>query len=181
MISKYRSQLDVTEEQYRICQSSIEEDSVKMTELQRQNEALAEELARWKTRKNDMKQPILVHFVKIDMEQNPFNFWQFIAVYAAHLNIKPDILYFHCDVEPTTHWWDKVKPFVRVTQTVAPESTPKGVKINAIANKSDFLKTQLLVQYGGIYLDLDAIPLKSFDNLATTNFPLVVGHNWPGT
>lgn len=40
-------------------------------------------------------------------------------------------------------------------------------------HKSDFVRLQVLLDYGGMYLDLDAIPLKSFDKLRKAGYDCV--------
>lgn len=42
-------------------------------------------------------------------------------------------------------------------------------------HKSDFVRLQQLIKYGGIYLDLDAVPLRSFDKLRNSGFDHIFG------
>lgn len=49
-------------------------------------------------------------------------------------------------------------------------------------HKSDFVRIQALIEYGGIYLDLDAVPLKSFDKLRKSGFSHIFGRQkWNAT
>jgi hypothetical protein len=50
---------------------------------------------------------------------------------------------------------------------------PSGARFVYPAHASDVLRTQLIVEFGGIYLDADVIVLKSFDPLR--NYTAVIG------
>ena len=56
-----------------------------------------------------------------------------------------------------------------------PTKTPKGKEIKEFQHKSDFVRLEVLYEFGGIYLDLDAIPLRSFDRLRKCGFDQIFG------
>jgi hypothetical protein len=45
--------------------------------------------------------------------------------------------------------------------------------LNHVAHKADVVRLEVLLKYGGIYLDMDVLALKSFDELR--QFPMVLG------
>lgn len=62
-----------------------------------------------------------------------------------------------------------------------PTKTPNGKDIQLMQHKSDFVRLEVLLEYGGIYLDLDAIPLKSFDRLLKSGYDTILGRQKGGT
>ncbi|KAH8894418.1 hypothetical protein GQ53DRAFT_857744 [Thozetella sp. PMI_491] len=55
-------------------------------------------------------------------------------------------------------------PSVNVYYVKTPTSTTKGIKIKVIKHKTDFLRIIALQKFGGVYLDTDAVPLRSIDD-----------------
>lgn len=53
-------------------------------------------------------------------------------------------------------------------------TSPSWIAVTKMQHKSDFIRLEQLIEHGGIYLDLDAIPLKSFDKLRRSGFDCIV-------
>lgn len=126
--------------------------------------------------------PNIVHFVWFG-ENSKWYFHQFLSVLSAYKNIKPDVIYFHCDNEPVGEWWIATKKRVKtlkITKAVPPKFIYKQ-KIVFPEHKSDIFRILVLQEMGGIYLDTDVIALKSFDPLR--EYPFTMGleyHGEPG-
>ena len=69
-------------------------------------------------------------------------------------------------------WWKRTLPFVK--HEIVPGNgwvtRQNGVVVEELAHKADFFRVEALYRLGGIYMDTDAIALKSFE-------PLLNNHN----
>ncbi len=72
---------------------------------------------------------------------------------------------------PTGEWWENTKSFVELVQ-IDPPTEIFGIPIAQEAHKSDVLRLQILLEYGGIYVDTDTIFVKSFESLLNNKFVL---------
>ena len=117
--------------------------------------------------------PNIVHFVWFG-EHEPLKFHQMLSVKSAYKHIKPDIIYVHCDHEPEGHWWRHIKKAVK-TLKVKFRNPPREIFGNEVIlpeHKSDIARIEILMEYGGIYMDFDVIALKSFDDLRFYNMTM---------
>ncbi|KAK4246312.1 hypothetical protein C7999DRAFT_33278 [Corynascus novoguineensis] len=132
--------------------------------------------------------PNLVHYIWLlaDPSVLSFNFKVFVSVYSAHLFLHPDRIYFHTDAAPDLWersktagdlWTKRVLNLPGVTPNFIdnPRKTSTGVDIDTFGAKSDFIRADALRQHGGIYLDVDAVPLRDVAPLRTAGFANVVG------
>ena len=72
---------------------------------------------------------------------------------------------FWYEFHPQGYWWTRILqrvPHIIMNYRKAPESI-FGNKIMVAEHRSDVVRLEVLMKYGGIYLDLDVIVLKSFD------------------
>ena len=79
---------------------------------------------------------------------------------------RPDKIYFYTDQNMSGDYWDKASKYVEVVPYSAP-TTVHGQQIIHPAHKSDIARLSLLYEHGGIYLDLDVICRRPFDDLLT--------------
>ena len=111
--------------------------------------------------------PNIIHFVfglEADFGNRPFMPFHYIAIKSAFEVNKPDKIYFVCAYEPKSEWFDKCKPFIEIVKIESPHQI-FGNPLYHYAHKSDVIRLERLIEYGGIYLDLDTIcvkPLKKF-------------------
>lgn len=89
---------------------------------------------------------------------------------SAFNAIKPSRIYLHYIYEPSGEWWEKVKGMVTLNK-IKPISFIFGNHIKHVAHMSDVIRLRVLLKYGGIYLDMDVISLKPFDDLLTITSP----------
>jgi hypothetical protein len=66
-------------------------------------------------------------------------------------------------------------PKIKVNQVTVPDRTTTGKNINRVERKSDLVRTTVLVEFGGIYLDTDVVALKDVKDLRENGFANVVG------
>ena len=100
-------------------------------------------------------------------EKLTFRFHMFISLLSAYKNIQPSAIMFWYNNEPTGYWWSEILrriPVIRMCHREAPTSI-YGHKVSVPEHQSDIVRLEVLMKYGGIYMDLDMIILKSFDPL----------------
>lgn len=140
--------------------------------------------------------PNIVHFVHlVGSEQTTtleLPFRQFIAIYSAWYHLKPENIFIHTDIEddlikykiknaksPYTRAIAKL-PGVQFKYHKAINETTTGNTIHELPNQSDFVRTDVLEQYGGIYLDDDAYVLRDLAPLRYLPYQNIVGRQGGG-
>lgn len=132
--------------------------------------------------------PNFVHYVWLlkDPAELRLSFQVFLSVYSAHLFWRPERIYFHTDARPEviekarssgTAWTKRILaiPGITINHVEAPKTTRKGVEITKMEHKSDFLRMAALRDFGGVYLDTDAVPLRDIATLRNSGFANVIG------
>jgi hypothetical protein len=85
------------------------------------------------------------------------------------LKNNPDKIYFYYHYEPNGRWWEKTKEICEII--FVPIPTHIGNKeLKKVAHKSDILRMKILKQYGGIYLDIDTICIRNYQDLLYNKF-----------
>ena len=121
--------------------------------------------------------PKIVHFVYGFQEQGiEFEFYKYMAVKTASMYIKPDIIYFWCKHTPFGEYWEKTSLLVKL-KYIDPPVFIFGNPVNHFAHQTDIIRLCVLRDYGGIYLDIDTICLKSFKNLMNNKFVIAKQDN----
>lgn len=125
------------------------------------------------------KIPNIIHFVFGLKEQTEeFELYRYIAIKSAYDINKPDKIYFHYYHEPYGYWWNKIKDILTLEKIIPPTEI-FGNKIYHYAHQADIIRLQKLIEYGGIYLDVDTLCLKSFENLLSNDFVMgMQGENY---
>ena len=114
--------------------------------------------------------PNIIHFIYGFKEQNEeFELYRYIAIKSAHDVNKPEKIYFYYYYEPYGEWWEKSKKYLTLEKVNLPQEI-YGNKLYHYAHQSDVIRLQKLIERGGIYLDIDTICLKSFENLLHYDF-----------
>ena len=109
--------------------------------------------------------PNIVHFnYGLIPQEEEFLFVYYIAVLSCKLINKPDKIFFYYHYEPHGIWWEKTKLLVDLIKVDIP--THIGDKeLKKTAHRSDILRMNILCKYGGIYLDIDTICVRSYKDL----------------
>jgi len=114
--------------------------------------------------------PNIVHFNYGLMEQKEdFLFVYYIAVLSCKIINNPEKIYFHYHFEPKGQWWNKTKEIIDPIKIDIPLNIGKKQLIK-VAHKSDVARMQILKKYGGIYLDIDTICIRSYKDLLHNKF-----------
>lgn len=109
--------------------------------------------------------PNIVHFNYGLIEQKEdFLFVYYISVLSCKLINNPDKIFFYYHYEPKGIWWEKTKLLVDLVKVDVPEYIGEK-KIKKVAHKSDILRIEIIKKYGGIYLDIDTICVRSYRDL----------------
>ena len=144
--------------------------------------------------------PNIVHFVYLVRDEptvegysSNISFWNFIAIYSAYYHLKPDKIYVHTNIDVGSIKHEFASSNVSHLQALAqldiiefkhhdlPQKTTVGLEIENLAHRSDFIRTSILREHGGIYLDSDIYILRSFDSLRQSGFRNIFGQQQDGT
>ena len=111
--------------------------------------------------------PNIIHFVfgmAPDFGGRPFILFHYLAIKSAYEVNKPDKIYFVCAYEPTGEWFEKAKPYIEIVK-IDPPKEIFGRPLKHYAHQADIIRLQRIIEFGGIYMDLDVIcqkPLMPF-------------------
>lgn len=115
------------------------------------------------------KIPKIVHFV-FGMEKGAvFGLVQYLSVASASRVLRPECIYVHYVHLPTGFFWDLLGGVVEPNR-IEEVNSVFGRPVLHYAHKADVARMRALMEYGGIYLDLDVVSLSSFDHLLHHDF-----------
>ena len=114
--------------------------------------------------------PNNVHFV-FGLESGPviFKMIHFIAIRSAQDVHSRSTIYFHCFHEPKGRWWRAIRGSLTLV-VHKPFHEFNGRCLMHYAHKADVLRLKVLHEYGGLYLDIDVISLRSWNHLMNESF-----------
>jgi hypothetical protein len=119
--------------------------------------------------------PKIVHVI-YGLKDNTFKFYEFLCLLSIHRIIKPRELYIHTGKELSGYWYNVIKDLTNVK--ILPIQQDSRMKsLRHYAHKSDYLRLCLLYKYGGIYIDIDSIICKSYDELLSHEIVLGIQEN----
>jgi mannosyltransferase OCH1-like enzyme len=132
-------------------------------------------------KENNDKIPNIIHFVYGFKEQTEeFDLYKYLAIKSSYDINKPSKIYFYYFYEPYGYWWNKIKPILTL-EFINPPTEIYGNKVYHYAHQADIVRLQKLIEHGGIYLDIDTICLKSFNDLYDYDFLMGVQTNSDNT
>lgn len=122
--------------------------------------------------------PNFVHFVSFGNNRT-FTFVNYLSVLGAYKVQKPDRLLMHYDFLPTGAWWERVKEDVPTLELVKRERPKEigGRPVDVIFHASDIARLEILLDYGGVYIDSDALFIQEVDDLR--HYPCTLGKEKP--
>ena len=103
--------------------------------------------------------PRIVHFIfglAADFGGKPFGLVHHLVVKAAVRSVAPNVTYFHHAHVPSGYWWEQTRPLLALRR-VKPPTSIFGNIVRRFAHQADVLRLELLLQFGGVYLDLDVL------------------------
>jgi len=126
--------------------------------------------------------PHTVHFIHIAKQdvQAELEFYQYLAIKAALLRIRPEIVKVHSySFNEANPWWQLIRHAVTLV-IHEPRQTLRTIDGRVyklrLAHQTDVLRLNILYQEGGIYLDTDVYALQSFSPLLQSSKDLLMGH-----
>jgi hypothetical protein len=99
-----------------------------------------------------------------DFGGKPFSMIHYLSVASCKEVNHPNAMNFYYAYEPSGFWWEKAKPFLNLVRIREPNEV-FGRPLTHFAHKADVLRLQILLESGGIYLDMDILCLRSFREL----------------
>ncbi len=123
--------------------------------------------------------PNVFHFIffRPDNPEIPFSLVHYLAIKSAFEVNHPDVINLYYSNEGSGEWWEKAKPYVNLVR-VEPPNQIFGQPLHHYAHQADVLRLQLLIEQGGVYLDMDVICTKPFTPLL--QYPFVLGQEGEG-
>jgi len=115
--------------------------------------------------------PNILHYVHLSEGGRKWKLHHHLSVLSAAKRSGVSKIFLWADKEPEGEWWEKTKPLVEVNYVEPPRSI-FNKPITQQAHKSDVIRLQVLLEYGGIYVDTDTIFVKSFSDLLDNKFVL---------
>jgi hypothetical protein len=109
--------------------------------------------------------PNVVHFIWFAPDNTKqLTFLNYISIVSAHRIQKPDLIVFHCNHLPAGQWWERL--WREVPLKIVHRDPPEYIhnqRLYHIYHQGDIAKMEILLEYGGIYLDYDVIVVNSLD------------------
>ncbi|HEY0737768.1 MAG TPA: DUF6065 family protein [Herpetosiphonaceae bacterium] len=123
--------------------------------------------------------PNVFHFIffRPDNPEIPFSLVHYLAIKSAFEVNHPDVINLYYSHEGSGEWWEKAKPYVNLVR-VEPPHQIFGQPLYHYAHQADVLRLQLLIEHGGVYLDMDVICTKPFTPFL--QYPFVLGQEGQG-
>ena len=116
--------------------------------------------------------PKIVHFIWLG-SKHIFRFHHFISLLSAHKHVKPDKIYFWHDTEPRGKWWERARNMMPIEMRTRPALRRIfGNRVVDQAHQTDVVRLEIMKTVGGIYMDLDVVALRSWDDLLRYNITL---------
>lgn len=117
-------------------------------------------------KKNDNKIPKIIHLIYL--KGIDFMDFHYGCVKSMIKNMPDYKIIIYNDVEPVNNkYWNDIKNYVTI-QHIEPPNTFDDYPLKYIQYKADVIRLELLYEHGGIYLDLDMLIIKNFDNIFNT-------------
>ncbi len=121
--------------------------------------------------------PNIFHLIYFYKDKSSFPLAHFININSIRILNNPEKIYFYSDKLPEGKYWEKISSFVEFIKVSPPDSVFNR-KLYHIAHKSDVLRLQILMEKGGIYLDMDVICKKAFTPLLIHDFVIGKQGKW---
>ena len=117
----------------------------------------------------ELKVPNIVHYIWYNSEIASLRFDHLLSMLSVHKILKPDVIYFHTNREPTGRFWEQAKkiPNLKINHRNPPTHL-LGEPIEPAlfyTSHSNVDRLKILMEYGGIYLDFDTLIIRPLDDL----------------
>lgn len=130
--------------------------------------------------------PRVAHFVYgLADQREPFHFLHYVSLESCRRVLEPEVIYFHHKHLPWGPWWERIEPHLTLrevdhvaevlTARYLPGRVPDSYRY---AHHADFIRLDALIEYGGLYADIDTIFLHPFPD-ELFDAPFVIGREPP--
>jgi hypothetical protein len=120
-----------------------------------------------------MKVPSDYHFIfGLTRQDKEFALVHYLAIASCHAVNHPATINLYYKYEPSGIWWERAKPYLNLVE-IEPPAEIFGNPLPNPSHKADVLRLQILLERGGVYLDVDVICLRPFAPLQ--DFAVVMG------
>ena len=113
------------------------------------------------------KIPNILHFVfglSEDFGGKPWGLCHYLSVKSAIKLNKPEKAYLYYKYKPTGKWFEMIEDELDLVQ-IEPPSEIFGRPLLHVAHQTGVIRLQVLIEEGGIYMDVDTISKKPFTDL----------------
>ncbi|SMF29077.1 glycosyltransferase [Desulfovibrio gilichinskyi] len=101
--------------------------------------------------------PNFFHFVfGLKKQTEPLHLVHALAIISCAKVNKPVKIFFHYQHEPHGPYWEVVRPLVKLIKVVPPDNI-FGIPITHYAHQADIIRLNALLEFGGVYADMDTI------------------------
>ena len=115
--------------------------------------------------------PNIIHYVYgLKKQTEEFPFVYYLSILSNHIINKPLKIYFHYQYLPYGKWWDNAQKLVSLNYINCAEMYWGDKKIIKYAHKADKIRLEMLLKYGGIYMDIDTITYRPYNDLLKYDF-----------
>ena len=128
------------------------------------------------------------HFIfGLKPQNEPFHLAWYLCLRSCIEVNKPARVFFHYHNEPYGEWWERIKPELElvyveeeafIKQNTDYQTNEEGRYIERMqlqyAHQSDFIRLRALLEYGGVYADIDTLFVKPYPE-QFFNQPCVMG------
>lgn len=115
-----------------------------------------------RTRSSKSHIPTEYHFIfALTPDSKPFSFIHFLAIASCRAVNHPRAINLYCKYEPSGLWWERAKPYVTVIK-VEPRIEIFGHPLTRPEHMADVMRLEILLEKGGVYLDVDVISIRPF-------------------
>mgnify|MGYP006405073233 FL=1 len=117
------------------------------------------------------KIPNIFHFCYGLKEQTEeFSIIYYLCIKSCIKVNRPEKIHFYYHHEPYGKYWDKIKEHLTLIK-VKPPTEIFGIPVTHYAHQADIIRMQALIQYGGIYADIDTVFINPYpDHLFQKDF-----------
>ncbi|XP_060069898.1 uncharacterized protein LOC132549930 [Ylistrum balloti] len=125
--------------------------------------------------------PKIIHLVWFN--RKTMDFMMYLSLRSALTFLKPDKVYIHGDKLLEGEYMEKFKRDPRII--MVNREVPRyvfGKDVLYTQHKSDIIRADVLLKYGGIYMDWDVLWLRPIDDLIQTGYDAIVNFDhmpWP--
>ena len=125
--------------------------------------------------------PNVVHYVVLDNPYMDFN--HFLSVKSVLKNQNPNQIIIHCNCDDLKgSYWSKLTTVSQtadnrriVVRKIRKPETIFGKKLSSVYHMSDIVRIEIMMTFGGIFLDNDVYVVKSLDRFRRFEFSI----GWP--